>query len=164
MTLCLVVAIVGRRHRPRFLLCRPARWRLDSSPCLRDSLGCLIVSWSVRPSRRVGQRTWWVGPPRIVGRRSWSPSGASPEMPSGESERRCSSEVGLERVVTASPARGWPQVSRDCVSRLGLAAFSPGGELVKVHGPCLGYLVPGYSTPIHPPWRLSHVSCASYRS
>jgi hypothetical protein len=30
--------------------------------------------------------------------------------------------VGLGRVVTASPARGWPRASRDCVSRLGLAS------------------------------------------
>jgi hypothetical protein len=80
-------------------------------------------------------------------------------MPSSESERRCSSEVRLKRVVTASPTRGWPQVSRDCVSRLGLVAFSPGGELVEVRGPCLGYPVPGYSTPIHPvgDYHMCHV-------
>jgi hypothetical protein len=30
-------------------------------------------------------------------------------------------EVGIGRVVIASPAWGWPRASRDCVSRPGLA-------------------------------------------
>jgi hypothetical protein len=55
-------------------------------------------------------------------------------------------EVGLRRVVTASPARGRPHAGRDCVSRPRLASFSPGGELVKVYGPYLGYPVLGYPT------------------
>jgi hypothetical protein len=73
---------------------------------------------------------------------------ASTDMPSGESEMRYLSGVGLGRVMTASPVRGWPwasrdrllprvdlelvmivslargrsRASRDCVSRLGLAS------------------------------------------
>jgi hypothetical protein len=31
----------------------------------------------------------------------------------------------VERVVTASPAQGWPQASRDYVSHLGLASGEP---------------------------------------
>jgi hypothetical protein len=52
-----------------------------------------------------------------VGRRSWAPSGALPEMPSGESKMCCFSGVDLGRVVTTSPARDWPRASCDCVSR-----------------------------------------------
>jgi hypothetical protein len=44
---------------------------------------------------------------------------ASFETPSGESEMRCSSGVGLGRAVTASPVRGWPRTSRDLAGCLG---------------------------------------------
>jgi hypothetical protein len=37
-------------------------------------------------------------------------------MSSGESEMRCLSVVGLGRVVTVSPALGWPRASRDRLS------------------------------------------------
>jgi hypothetical protein len=44
-------------------------------------------------------------------------------MPSGKSEMRWSSGVGLWRAVTTSPARGWPQASRDlgpsCLGKVG---------------------------------------------
>jgi hypothetical protein len=46
----------------------------------------------------------------------------SPKAPTGESEMRFSLEASLGRVATVSPARGWPQASRDCVFRLSLAS------------------------------------------
>jgi hypothetical protein len=48
-------------------------------------------------------------------------TGASLEMPSGESEIHCLSGVGLERVVTVSLTRGWSCASRYRVSRTRLA-------------------------------------------
>jgi hypothetical protein len=84
-----------------------------------------------------------------VGRWSWSPSGASPEMPLGESEMHCLSEVGLrravmvsapevglERVVTASATWGWPRASRDRVSRPRLTS----GESFEVLDGGVGHL------------------------
>jgi hypothetical protein len=53
-------------------------------------------------------------------------------LASGEPWLRLSPEVGLEWVLTASLARGWPRASRDFISRLGVASSELiGGELVS---------------------------------
>jgi hypothetical protein len=161
--------LVGRvRHPPE---CRPRH--------PRASQNCVV-----RPGLASGEpESWSVGSPSRVSRWSWAPSGASLGMPSGKSEMRCSSGVGLGRAVAASPALGWPRASRDrlppgvslgrvvtlfsvdlgravtastardwtrasreCVFCPKLTSFSPSGNLVKVYGSCLGYLVPGYPT------------------
>jgi hypothetical protein len=96
---------------------RLAQWVLGHSPCLADSLGFSTVSWS--------SESWSTNPPCRVGRRSWAPSIAFPKKPSRESDKRCSSGVGLGQAKTVSPARGWPRASHDCVSRPSLASGEP---------------------------------------
>jgi hypothetical protein len=54
--------------------------------------------------------------------RSASQSWSLARLALGESWLCIPPGVGLERVMTASPTRGWPRESHDCISRLGLAS------------------------------------------
>jgi hypothetical protein len=99
------------------------------------------------------------GPCR-VGQRSRAHFAASLEMPSGKSEVRCLSRVGLGRVVTASPAWGWPRASCDYVSLPGLTSgkswlhISPGVGLGRVVTASLGQGWPQTNRTCVPPSRV----------